>query len=212
MTECSVQRTRVKICGITRPNDGVTAANLGADAIGLVFYEPSPRHVSIATAKSIIEALPAFITSVGLFVDADAKEVFETLKAVQLDLLQFHGDESAEYCEQFGVPYLKALRMSEGVNVEDFAQQHSNAKGLLLDTYQAGIAGGTGQTFDWSLLPSEVLLPVVLAGGLNSTNVADAINTVHPYAVDVSGGVELSERIKDADKMSAFIKEVYRVG
>ncbi|MGD8483431.1 MAG: phosphoribosylanthranilate isomerase [Thioalkalispiraceae bacterium] len=206
------QRTRVKICGITRREDGVNAAQLGADAIGLVFYAQSPRYVSRTMARTIVEALPPFVTTVGLFIDATAEEVHETLKVVRLDLLQFHGDESPAYCEQFGMPYLKALRMRDNVNVSAFAQEHFNAAGILLDTYQQGLAGGTGKTFDWSTVPDDVPLPLVLAGGLNAQNVAQAIDTVHPYAVDVSGGVETQKGIKDPEKMSAFLKEVYRVG
>lgn len=207
-----MQRTRVKICGITRSEDGIQAAHLGADAIGLVFYAPSPRYVSHTAARTIIEALPPFVTAVGLFVNAPAEEVFETLKVVRLNLLQFHGDEPAEYCEQFGVPYLKALRMREDVNVTAFAQQYPNATGILLDTYQEGVAGGTGKTFDWSVIPDNVPLPLILAGGLNADNVAKAICQLRPYAVDVSGGVELEKGIKDPEKMSAFMKEVSRIG
>ena len=207
-----MQRTRVKICGITRQEDAAHAAELGADAIGLVFYEPSPRYVSHTSARVIVDNLPPFVTSVGLFVDAPAEEVIETLKVVRLSLLQFHGDESPEYCEQFGVPYIKALRMREDVNVTAFAQQHPNCAGILLDTYQQGVAGGTGLTFDWKLIPDDVPLPVILAGGLDADNVAQAITTTHPYAVDVSGGVEASKGIKDPEKISEFIKEVNRVG
>jgi phosphoribosylanthranilate isomerase len=207
-----VQRTRVKICGITRPEDAAHAVQLGADAIGLVFYEPSPRYISHTTARTIVESLAPFVTSVGLFVDAPAEEVFEVLKVVRLNLLQFHGDEKAEYCEQFGVPYIKALRMREDVNVTAFAQQHPNAAGILLDTYQTGIAGGTGQTFDWNMIPDDVPLPVILAGGLDANNVARAICSVHPYAVDVSGGVEVHKGEKDRGKMSDFLKEVQRIG
>ena len=207
-----MQRTRVKICGITRPDDAAHAAGLGVDAIGMVFYEPSPRYVSHTTARTIAESLPPFVTSVGLFVDAPAEEVFETLKVVRLDLLQFHGEESAEYCEQFGVSYIKALRMREDVNVTAFAQEHPNAAGILLDTYQQGVAGGTGQTFDWKMIPDDVPLPLILAGGLGADNVAQAISHVHPYAVDVSGGVEASKGLKDHQKMTEFVKEVNRVG
>lgn len=207
-----MQRTRVKICGITRPEDAAHAAKLGVDAIGLVFYEPSPRYVTHTTARTIAESLPPFVSSVGLFVDAPVEEVFETLKVVRLNLLQFHGDEQPDYCEQFGVPYIKALRMREDVNVTAFAQQHPNAAGILLDTYQAGVAGGTGQTFDWNMIPDDVPLPVILAGGLDANNVAQAICSVHPYAVDVSGGVEEHKGVKDQEKMSEFLKEVKRIG
>lgn len=204
-------RTRVKICGITRHEDAQLAARLGADAIGLVFYARSPRYVALADAQAIAAALPAFVCKVGLFVDAPVSEVEATLATVRLDLLQFHGDESVEYCAQFGVPYMKALRMRDGVNVADFAQQYATAAGLLLDTYQQGIAGGTGQVFDWSQVPADVGLPIILAGGLDATNVATAIKQVQPYAVDVSGGVEASKGIKDAAKMAAFMNEVKRV-
>ena len=204
-------RTRVKICGITRHDDGLTAAHLTADAIGLVFYEKSPRYVSPSDARLVTECLPPFISKVGLFVDAAASQIEETLASVRLDLLQFHGDESPEFCSQFGVPYIKALRMREGVDVAAFAHEHSSATGILLDTYQQGIAGGTGQVFDWKQIPNDVPLPIILAGGLDAGNVAEAIQMVQPYAVDVSGGVEASKGIKDAAKMAAFMNEVNRV-
>ena len=204
-------RTRVKICGITRQEDSLTAAQLGADAIGLVFYEKSPRYVRPLDAQSIISALPPFICKVGLFVDAPAAQVEQTLVDARLDLLQFHGDESAEYCGQFGIPYIKALRMRENTNVAAAAKEYRHAAGILLDTYQAGVAGGTGQTFDWTLVPHDLPVPIILAGGLLATNVAEAIKSVRPYAVDVSGGVEVSKGIKDAAKMAAFMNEVKRV-
>jgi len=204
-------RTRVKICGITRQEDGLAAARVGADAIGLVFYEQSPRHVTGTDAQKVTAILPPFICKVGLFVDAPASKVSEILNTVRLDLLQFHGDESPAYCGQFGLPYIKALRMREGVNVTAFAQAYSNAAGILMDTYQQGIAGGTGQVFDWSQVPQELPIPIILAGGLEAGNVAEAIQSVRPYAVDVSGGVELSRGIKDAAKMATFMNEVKRV-
>ena len=204
-------RTRVKICGITRYEDGLAAAHLAADAIGLVFYEKSPRYVSQSDARIVAECLPPFICKVGLFVDAPTSQVQETLTSVHLDLLQFHGDESPEFCSQFGVPYIKALRMREGVDVAAFAQEHSNAAGVLLDTYQQDVAGGTGQVFDWKQIPTDVTLPIILAGGLDAGNVAEAIKQVRPYAVDVSGGVEAQKGIKDAAKIAAFMNEVNRV-
>lgn len=207
----AVMRTRVKICGITRPEDALAAAQLGADAIGLVFYDKSPRYVSSAYASKISESLPPFICKVGLFVDAPTAQVEQTLKNVRLDLLQFHGEESAAYCEQFGIPYIKVLRMQEQVDVKAAAVVFGSAAGLLLDTYRAGIAGGTGETFDWSLVPRDLSVPLILAGGLNTSNVAEAIKQVQPYAVDVSGGVEISKGEKDAAKMAAFIDEVKRV-
>lgn len=205
-------RTRVKICGMTRAEDARQAAALGADAIGLIFYEQSPRFVSLTEARVVVEALPPFVTKVGLFVNAPKEQVHEALQVVKLDLLQFHGDESPRYCEQFEMPYLKALRMREDVNVEAFVQKYFSASGILLDTYQQGVAGGTGQTFDWQLIPANLPLPIILAGGLTAENVAGAIETVHPYAVDVSGGVEATKGKKDHHKMEAFINEVKRVG
>ena len=203
--------TRVKICGITRIEDAVCAAQQGVDAIGLVFYAPSPRAVGIQQAADIVAQLPPFVTTVGLFVDADAAFVQDVIMRVSLDLLQFHGDESAEYCEQFNKPYMKAIRMRDGLSLESSVLHYENAKALLLDSYQPGIPGGTGTTFDWGRIPDKMHKPIVLAGGLNATNVADAIQQTSPYAVDVSGGVEASKGIKDAVKMAAFINEVKRV-
>jgi phosphoribosylanthranilate isomerase len=205
-------RTRIKICGITRPQDGQDAARLGADAIGLVFYAPSPRAVTIEQAKAICDALPPFVTRVGLFVNADRSEINKVLADVPLDLLQFHGDETPAECEGFKRPYIKALRMAPEIDVVAEADAFQSAAGILLDSYEAGVAGGTGQTFDWQRVPSEVKQLIILAGGLNPQNVAEAINRVRPYAVDVSGGVEAAKGIKDKDKMTAFINEVLRVG
>ena len=200
--------TRVKICGITRVEDAQAAAQAGADAIGLVFYERSPRLVSIAQAAQLAAALPPFVTSVGLFVDADETFVRQVLAAVPLDLLQFHGDESPEYCAQFGRPYLKAIRVKAGVDLLQCAAHFRAARGLLLDAHVDGIPGGTGATFDWSLIPKQMPLPVILSGGLDAGNVAAAIKQVQPYAVDVSSGVEVSKGIKDAAKIARFMKEV----
>lgn len=201
-------RTRVKICGITRPEDGIEAARLGADAIGLVFYGPSPRHVSVAQAQAVWAALPPFVSVVGLFVDAPAAEVREVLQAVPLDVLQFHGEEVPAYCATFGRPWLKALRMREGLDVTAEARRYAAAQGLLLDTYVPGEAGGTGQAFDWKRVPQNLNKPVILAGGLTPENVAEAIAIARPYAVDVSGGVEQAKGIKSAAKMAAFMREV----
>ncbi|MDO8465600.1 MAG: phosphoribosylanthranilate isomerase, partial [Gallionella sp.] len=187
--------TRVKICGITRVEDALAAARSGADAIGLVFYERSPRHVNIAQAAQLAAALPPFVTAVGLFVDADAAFVREVLANVPLDVLQFHGDELPEYCVQFEKPYLKAIRVKAGVDLIQCAARFRTARGLLLDAHVEGIPGGTGATFDWTLIPKQLPLPVILSGGLDAGNVAAAIEQVRPYAVDVSSGVEAAKGI-----------------
>jgi phosphoribosylanthranilate isomerase len=202
--------TRIKICGITRAEDALVAAECGADAIGLVFYQRSPRHVSIAQAKQLADALPPFMSVVGLFVDAEATLVREVLANVPLDLLQFHGDETPEYCAQFGRPYIKAIRVKAGVDLLQCSTDFRSAKGLLLDAHVEGIPGGTGAAFDWALIPKQLPLPVILSGGLDAENVAAAIKQVRPYAVDVSSGVEASKGIKDAAKIAAFINEVKR--
>lgn len=203
--------TRIKICGITRAEDAHAVAASGADAIGLVFYAKSPRHVSAEQAAQLVAVLPPFVTTVGLFVDADAAFVREVLRVVPLDVLQFHGDETPEYCTQFGRPYLKAIRVKAGVDLLQCAAQFSTAQALLLDAYVAGVPGGTGATFDWGLIPRQLPLPVILSGGLDAENVAEAIERVRPYAVDVSSGVEAAKGIKDAAKVAAFVKEVKRV-
>lgn len=203
-------RTRVKICGFTRAEDAQVAAHLGADAVGLVFYPPSPRHVSVEQAQAIVAALPAFVTVVGLFVDAAAEEVQAVRKAVRLDLLQFHGDEPPDYCRGFGAPYLKAVRMREGVEISVLAREYGDAAGLLLDAWHPEEKGGTGSSFDWVRARKACDLPIVLAGGLTPGNVAEAIRVARPYAVDVSSGVEATKGIKDREKMAAFLREVNR--
>ena len=203
--------TRIKICGIKHQDDALKAVEYGADAIGLIFVEKSPRYVSLTEARLIAESIPPFVTVVGLFMDASAATVREALKVVPINLLQFHGDEPAEFCDQFEMPYIKVLRMRENVNVVAFAQEYPNAAGILLDTYSKA-GGGSGQTFDWSLIPEDIPLPLILAGGLNSDNVASAVETVKPYAVDVSSGVESEPAVKDHKKIEQFIKEVQRVG
>lgn len=203
--------TRVKICGITRIEDAICAAESGADAIGLVFYSPSPRAVGIQQAANLVAALPPFVSTVGLFVDAEPGFVDQVLASVPLDLLQFHGNESVEYCEAFSRPYMKAIRMREDVSLESCVLEFGSAKALLLDSYKPGIPGGTGTTFDWGRIPEKMQKPIVLAGGLDGNNVAQAIQQTSPYAVDVSGGVEESKGIKDAAKIAAFINEVKRV-
>lgn len=199
---------RSKICGITRIEDALAAVEAGADAIGLVFYAKSPRAVNVQQARAIIAALPPFITTVGLFVNASRCEVNETLDAVPLDLLQFHGDETPEECDGYHRPYIKALRVKAGDQIVEACRRYRNARGILLDTYVEGVPGGTGETFDWALIPDDLEKPVILAGGLTSANVAQAIAQVRPYAVDVSGGVEKSKGIKDREKILAFMSAV----
>lgn len=199
---------RSKICGITRIEDGLIAAEAGADAVGLVFYAKSPRAVSVQQARAIIAALPPFVTTVGLFVDADRSELNALLEVLPLDLLQFHGDETPAACEGFARPYIKALRVRAGDDIVARIEPYANAAGILLDTYVAGVPGGTGEAFDWSLVPHGLPKPIILAGGLTAENVRAAIDQVQPYAVDVSGGVEASKGIKDAQKVRAFVRAV----
>ncbi|MEI8035007.1 MAG: phosphoribosylanthranilate isomerase [Betaproteobacteria bacterium] len=201
--------TRIKICGLTREIDVRDASAGGADALGLVFYSPSPRYVSAARAAQLLQSFPPFVSSVGLFVNASVDEVRLVLKQVRLDILQFHGDESPQYCAQFGIPFIKAVRVRPGLDLLQYAETYGAAKALLLDAYVDGIPGGTGASFDWSLIPPNLPLPIILSGGLGATSVGLAVQTVRPYAVDVSSGVESSKGIKDKQKMYAFIKEVF---
>ncbi len=197
---------RVKICGITRVEDALVATSAGADAIGFVFYAKSPRAVDVEQARAIIAALPPFVTTVGLFVNMARDELHGLLSRVPLDLLQFHGDESVSQCEGFGRPYIKALRVKPGDDIAARVNEYPSASGILLDTYVEGVPGGTGEAFDWSLVPADLSKPVILAGGLQPGNVAEAVRQLRPYAVDVSGGVEASKGIKDAQKIAAFIQ------
>ena len=203
-------RTRIKICGITRPQDAAEAVKEGADAIGLVFYPPSPRAVSLQQAAQLVAILPPFITVVGLFVNAHKDEVERVLDTVRIDLLQFHGDETPEECIAFGKPYIKAIRMREGLDLYHERSRYRSAGALLLDTYSKGIPGGTGDSFDWGRIPANLAESVVLAGGLTPNNVEQAVRTVRPYAVDVSGGVESDKGIKDGARIAAFIRGVRR--
>lgn len=206
--------TRAKICGITRIEDGLAAARHGADAIGLVFYPASPRHVSLAQAKAITGALPPFVSTVGLFVNPDRAEVEAVLRELHLDVLQFHGDEAPEFCAGFGVPYLKAARVKPGLDLLQYSAAYRSAQGLLLDAFVEGQAGGTGLSFDWDLIPAELPLPLILSGGLDPDNVRTAIERVRPWAVDVSSGVEacdgsrILKGLKDAAKIAAFMQGV----
>ena len=203
---------RSKICGITRIEDGLVAAEAGADAIGLVFYDKSPRAVDVRQARAILAALPPFVTSVGLFVNASRCFIGEVLDAVPLDVLQFHGDETPEQCEGHGRPWFKALRVRPGDDLHAEARRFAGARAILLDAYVPGVPGGTGERFDWSLIPADLPMPLILAGGLTPDNVTEAIASVRPYGVDVSGGVEAAKGIKDAAKVAAFIRRVRGVG
>ncbi len=200
-------RTRIKICGITRPADGATAAEAGADAIGLVFYPPSPRFLSLERALEIRDALPPFVQVVALFVNPDAAQVAQVIGRVKPSLLQFHGEETPRFCEEFGVPYVKACRVKAGVDLLEYLRPFSRAAGWLLDSHVAEY-GGVGESFDWSLAPAVRERPIILSGGLAPANVAEAIRRVKPWGVDVSSGVESAKGIKDAGKIAAFIAEV----
>ena len=201
--------TRIKCCGMTRVADALLAAQLGADAIGLVFTARSPRKVTIALAQEIAHALPPFVATVALFMDDDKRWVQQVVEEVQPALLQFHGAESDAWCTGFGRPFLKAIAMGEGLAVLADLHAYPHAAALLLDAHARGAAGGTGQTFDWSLLPAGMLQPLVLAGGLDAQNVGAGIRALHPWAVDVSSGVESAPGIKAADKLAAFIQAVH---
>ncbi len=200
--------TAVKICGITRHADAQAAAAFGAQALGFVFFAKSSRNIAAVDAAKIVNALPPFITTVGLFVNPSAREVDAVLKFAPLNLLQFHGDEPPEFCAQFGTPFIKAVRVKAGLDLLQYASDYHAARGLLLDAFVDGMHGGTGSTFDWALIPPGLPLPVILSGGLNSTNVGSAIRRVSPWAVDVSSGVEASPGVKDPQKIAAFMKEV----
>jgi phosphoribosylanthranilate isomerase len=201
-------RTRVKICGITRVEDALVAVRAGADAIGLVFDPASPRCVALDQARAIVRSLPPFITVVGLFVDAAPERIREVLNGVSLDLLQFHGTETPEQCRQYARPYVKAIRMHPDIDLHAEARRYADAAGLLLDSFVADVAGGSGRAFDWERIPRDLARPLILAGGLTPGNVGEAIRRVRPYAVDVSSGVEQSKGVKDPDKIAAFLKAV----
>ena len=200
--------TRIKCCGMTRVGDALLAAQLGADAIGLVFTARSKRRVTLAQADAIMAALPPFVAAVALFMDDEPGLVRQVIEAVRPTLLQFHGGESDAWCAQFGQPFLKAVAMGEGAAALPRLQQYPHAAGLLLDGHAAGAAGGSGRTFDWSLLPRGLAQPLILAGGLHAGNVGDAVRAVRPWAVDVASGVESAPGIKDPGRLEAFIRAV----
>jgi phosphoribosylanthranilate isomerase len=200
-------RTRIKICGMTRIEDVRAAAQAGADAVGLVFYPPSPRFLPLDQARALVKAVPPFVTTVALFVNPPIDQVRAVVEKVRPAMLQFHGEETPEFCMQFGLPYVKACRVKEGVDLLKYLLPFSAAAGWLLDSHVAEY-GGVGESFDWSLVPAERARPLVLSGGLTRENVRDAVRRVRPWAVDVSSGVESSKGIKDAGRIAAFITEV----
>ncbi len=202
--------TRIKICGITRLEDGLAAVRYGAHALGFVFYAKSPRHVTPEMAASIMAELPPFVTTTALFVDASAEFVEQVVAHTRVDLLQFHGNESAAFCGAFNRPYIKALRMKPELDIGAAMQEYSGARGILLDAYRAGVPGGTGEAFDWARIPEALRPKIILAGGLNPETIRSAIEQVGPFAVDVSGGVEAAKGIKDHNKLKQFIEEVAR--
>jgi len=203
-----MSRTRVKICGFTQIEDVSNAVTLGVDALGFVFVESSPRCVKIEQVKAMIQQLPPFVQTVGLFMDQSEQEIHEVLQEVPLNLLQFHGNEASEFCAQFKMPYIKAIPMGGGVDVLEYAAQHVESIGFLLDSHAFGESGGSGDVFDWEKIPRGFDRPLILAGGLNIDNVSEAVRQVKPYAVDVSSGVEAAKGIKDQEKMAAFIRGV----
>ncbi len=201
-------RTRIKICGITRVDDARTAVDLGADAIGVVFYAPSPRNVGLEQARAIVAAIPPFVTVVGLFVDPTPDQVESVLRGCPINLLQFHGDEAPDFCASFDLPYIKAARVRADTDLVQYLSPHHAAQGWLLDAYHDQLYGGSGESFDWKLIPRDLARPVILSGGLTPDNVGAAVRQVRPWAVDVSSGVEAAKGVKDAAKIAAFVTGV----
>ncbi len=199
---------RTKVCGITRVEDALAAVHQGANAIGFVFWRRSERYVTPATAREIIAVLPPFVAAVGVYVDPDPDWVKESSSVAGIHLLQFHGNESSDFCQQFFLPYIKAVRVRAGIDLLQYATRYGGARGLLVDTYVKGEPGGTGSVFDWNLIPQDLPLPLILSGGLRPDNVAEAIRRTRPSAVDVSSGVETVKGIKDAEKIAAFMRGV----
>ena len=211
MSTCATGfRTRVKICGLTRPEDVQCAVDSGADALGFVFYPPSPRAIEAEQLAELVKSVPAFVTVTALFVNPSQEEVQSVLDAARIDLLQFHGDEDDGFCRQFHKSYIKAVRVRQASDMVEACLRFPGALSLLLDSYKPGVPGGTGESFNWSLIPEDLNKSIILAGGLDPSNVKTAIQQVRPFAVDVSGGVEASRGIKDASKIKAFMNEVYR--
>ena len=198
-------RTKIKICGITNLRNAHEAARLGVDALGFVFFSESPRYIEPKKARVIINLLPSFVSRVGLFVNAPKEEVLFAISESRVNVLQFHGDEDEEFCNQFNLPYIKAISFKDGINLLEYCQLYASSSAILIDTYSQKMRGGTGKTFNWDLIPKQLPLPIIIAGGLDSKNVSSLINSVNPYGVDVSGGVELDKGIKDHNMMKNFV-------
>ena len=198
-------RTKIKICGITNLKNALEAVELGVDALGFVFLTESPRYIKPKKARAIIDLLPSFVLRVGLFVNAPKEEVLLAITESRVNLLQFHGDEDENFCNQFNLPYIKAISFKGGINLLECCQLFASSSAILIDTYSKEMRGGTGKTFNWDLVPKKLPLPLIIAGGLDSKNVSSLINSVNPYGVDVSGGVELKKGIKDHNMMKNFV-------
>jgi phosphoribosylanthranilate isomerase len=202
-------RTKIKICGITNSKNALDAVDLGVDALGFVFFGESPRYIEPKKARKIINLLPSFVLRVGLFVNASKEEVLSAISDSSVNVLQFHGDEDEQFCNQFNLPYIKATSFQDGVNLLEYCKLFTSSSAILIDTYSENMRGGTGKTFNWDLLPKELPLPLIVAGGLDSGNVSSLINSINPYGVDVSGGVESDKGIKDYTMMKNFVLGVH---
>jgi len=198
-------RTKIKICGITNLKNALEAVEVGVDALGFVFFSKSPRYINPKKARAIINLLPSFVLRVGLFVNAPKEEVLSVISESRVNLLQFHGDEDEKFCNQFNLPYIKAISLKDGINLLEYCQLFVSSSAILIDTYSHEMRGGTGKTFNWDLIPKNLPLPLIIAGGLDSKNVSSLINSVNPYGVDVSGGVEIDKGIKDLSMMKNFV-------
>ncbi len=198
-------KTKVKICGITNLKNALEASEIGVDALGFVFFKDSPRYIDPIEAGKIINLLPTFVLRVGLFVNPSENEVLSAISDSRINMIQFHGDENEEFCNQFNLPYIKAVAFRDDLNLLEYCKLYASSSAILIDTYSKKLRGGTGKTFDWDLLPKELPLPMIIAGGLDSANVSLLIKTLNPYGVDVSGGVEREKGIKDYDMMKNFV-------
>jgi phosphoribosylanthranilate isomerase len=198
-------KTKIKICGITNLKNALDAVEIGVDALGFVFFKKSPRYIEPQKARVIIDSLPSFVLRVGLFVNPTKDEVLSAVINSRVNLLQFHGDEDEKFCNQFNLPYIKAISFRDGINLLEYCQLFASSSAILIDTYSQEMRGGTGKTFNWNLIPKNLPLPLIIAGGLDSKNVSSLINSADPYGVDVSGGVELNKGIKDYSMMKNFV-------